>query len=379
MQVLSEAMLASFKPNTDLAKVEFNTTVAQELPINLAGFAGLFIDKPMPEAPFSADVHSEPDTHEAILEKMGVPLVKEMVDVPVLEIEIAAPLEITPVFVKPRDVAFVQIAPASVNEHQNLHADTTPQALHVSRTNNSVPEIAIEIDEKPVLSHAPKVPQLISNGHTNPPDSEGIKIDSNGSARFSYFSVYPVPLANPRQVEGLATKASRQTLTAPMQLQVERHVTEALGPATAIGQSRDVVNQPDHVTTRTTSVEHQIIAQVSEKLSMLKDKTLEIQLAPKELGKVVFSVTTAESGSVTVAISTEREDVSHLMRRHIEEFAREFQRLGFGQVSFSFSEQSQNRTSSPQDSEDKATAPLSELEDIQPTLMTMSTGVDIRL
>lgn len=123
--------------------------------------------------------------------------------------------------------------------------------------------------------------------------------------------------------------------------------------------------------------ERVIVAQISEKLAALGDKSLEIQLAPKELGSVKFTVTTHESGQVSVVINAEREDVVHVMRRHLEEFAKDFEKIGFSQVNFSFSEHSkQDERSQPSG---EFPAELDGGEEISESVVAVSVGVDVRM
>ena len=124
--------------------------------------------------------------------------------------------------------------------------------------------------------------------------------------------------------------------------------------------------------------ERMIVAQISERLTSVSDKTIEIQLSPKELGQVKFAMTMMDTGQMVVAIDAEREDITNLLRRHADELIRDFQRLGFEKIDLSFSKQSDKEASQNAKTTSQTQVELS-IEEDTPIHSTISVGVDIRL
>ncbi|MFV1462512.1 MULTISPECIES: flagellar hook-length control protein FliK [unclassified Phaeobacter] len=79
-----------------------------------------------------------------------------------------------------------------------------------------------------------------------------------------------------------------------------------------------------------------IANQMAEALAMKGDRNVDVALNPKELGHVNMRVSVTDTG-VSVMIQTERAETGDLMRRHINELADEFRRMGFEDISFQFS------------------------------------------
>lgn len=79
-----------------------------------------------------------------------------------------------------------------------------------------------------------------------------------------------------------------------------------------------------------------IATQLAQALVAKGERNVEVALNPEELGRVKMRVTTSDTG-ITVVIQTERPETGDLMRRHINELADEFRRMGFDNVSFEFS------------------------------------------
>jgi hypothetical protein len=79
-----------------------------------------------------------------------------------------------------------------------------------------------------------------------------------------------------------------------------------------------------------------IAAQIAEAFAAKGEQKVEISLNPQELGRVKMRVATSETG-ITMIIHTERPETGDLMRRHINELAEEFRRMGYEDISFEFS------------------------------------------
>ena len=65
------------------------------------------------------------------------------------------------------------------------------------------------------------------------------------------------------------------------------------------------------------------------------DRAVEISLRPEELGHVRMSLSMTDAG-MTLVISAERPETLDLMRRHIDQLAQEFRRLGYDTIGFAF-------------------------------------------
>ncbi len=124
--------------------------------------------------------------------------------------------------------------------------------------------------------------------------------------------------------------------------------------------------------------------QMAEALHRLPDRPVELALSPRELGNVRMTISAGE-GSITVNVLAERPETLDLMRRNIDELAREFQALGFDTISFAFSEGQQQTNDDHSDD-----APLltgTDAEDRSdsaetantPVRLVETTGLDLRL
>lgn len=86
-------------------------------------------------------------------------------------------------------------------------------------------------------------------------------------------------------------------------------------------------------------IAHQIAAEVT---TIGTGKT-EIVLDPAELGRVKLSLQAIDQ-AITVYIQADRTETTELMRRHIDQLADEFRTLGYQDIRFSFSGQSDRQT-----------------------------------
>ncbi|MEY8803088.1 flagellar hook-length control protein FliK [Leisingera sp. XS_AS12] len=133
-----------------------------------------------------------------------------------------------------------------------------------------------------------------------------------------------------------------------------------------------------------------IAAQIAEAFAAKGEQKVEISLNPQELGRVKMRVATSETG-ITMIIHTERPETGDLMRRHINELAEEFRRMGYEDISFEFSggeaEGGQSRNGSDHAAADGSSgsgeslrdgeAPASEI--ITQNLQLGAAGLDMRV
>ncbi|MFZ7091100.1 flagellar hook-length control protein FliK [Primorskyibacter sp. 2E233] len=87
-----------------------------------------------------------------------------------------------------------------------------------------------------------------------------------------------------------------------------------------------------------------VMRQVSDKLPRLAEGTIDIRLDPEELGKVRMRLITAEHG-MTVHIQADRPETIDLLRRNVDQLARDLADAGFEASGFSFGdERAQNNS-----------------------------------
>lgn len=78
-----------------------------------------------------------------------------------------------------------------------------------------------------------------------------------------------------------------------------------------------------------------VAQQLAEAVATAGKRNVDVSLNPQELGRVNMKLATHDTG-VTVVIQAERPETEDLMRRHIQELAREFKEMGFTDINFQF-------------------------------------------
>ncbi len=127
--------------------------------------------------------------------------------------------------------------------------------------------------------------------------------------------------------------------------------------------------------------------QMAEAIRVTLDRSVEIALNPKELGRVRMVLSPSDAG-VTLNILAERPETLELMRRNIDDLAKSFADLGYEDISFSFDQNDQMTDGSAKQSGD-AHDSMSGEPDVsgEPTIPIIPTpqlviapdGVDMRL
>lgn len=79
-----------------------------------------------------------------------------------------------------------------------------------------------------------------------------------------------------------------------------------------------------------------VAQQMAEAARALRDGPVELTLKPEELGRVRMTLATGADGAMTMTVQAERPETLDLMRRHINDLARELQQMGFSDLNFSF-------------------------------------------
>ena len=88
-----------------------------------------------------------------------------------------------------------------------------------------------------------------------------------------------------------------------------------------------------------------VAQQLAEAVATQGKRNVDISLNPRELGQVSMRISTTETG-VTVVIQAERAETEDLMRRNIQDLAREFRQMGFTDINFRFGSEGQQGQSS---------------------------------
>lgn len=87
--------------------------------------------------------------------------------------------------------------------------------------------------------------------------------------------------------------------------------------------------------------------QLAEAVARFPDRPVELTLSPEELGRVRLTLSTSDAGLV-LTVSAERPETLDLMRRNIDQLARDFREIGFSDLSFSFTQQDRRPQADPQ-------------------------------
>lgn len=79
-----------------------------------------------------------------------------------------------------------------------------------------------------------------------------------------------------------------------------------------------------------------VAVQIADAMIKAQNNKIEIALNPEELGRVRMVLTSTDTG-VSVSIVAERPETLDMMRRHIDQLAEEFRKLGYEDIGFEFS------------------------------------------
>ena len=180
----------------------------------------------------------------------------------------------------------------------------------------------------------------------SPPDRSVPRPAADPEAALPRLSAAPgaEPLAAPQPAEGaLAPSAGGQgTSPAPESL--------APIPLTAAPAAAPADPGPPPPAERAADLSRQTPAlgpQLAEAVARFPDRPVELTLSPEELGRVRLTLSTSDGGLV-LAVTAERPETLDLMRRNIDQLARDFREIGFSDLSFSFTQQDRRPQADPQ-------------------------------
>jgi flagellar hook-length control protein FliK len=147
----------------------------------------------------------------------------------------------------------------------------------------------------------------------------------------------------------------------------------------------------DHVARAEAAVRHDaprpVMQQVAEAARALREGTVELTLKPEELGTVKMTLASGADGTMSMSLQAERPETLDLLRRHIDELARELREMGFENLSFSFAQDgsAEQPRRELQDADETADRPLAAIPlanvgfAAQPAAKPPSGGLDLRI
>ena len=152
-------------------------------------------------------------------------------------------------------------------------------------------------------------------------------------------------LASPFASTGASAPAEQAASPAPLALAA----SPPLPPAAETGLPRAAEAGPSPSTPA-------LGPQLAAAVARFPDRPVELTLSPEELGRVRLTLSTSEAGLV-LAVTAERPETLDLMRRNIDQLARDFREIGFSDLSFSFTQQDRPAPRDPQTAPPDPAAP----------------------
>ncbi|MDW3223551.1 MAG: flagellar hook-length control protein FliK [Paracoccaceae bacterium] len=211
----------------------------------------------------------------------------------------------------------------------------------------------------------------------------------------SKYSAETTTRMNPKAAMAFQAPLTAPSITSPQNVMPLSVQKEALGldtALTAVGDAEAPVawdaraSAPPATLAQTIArpdTPAMIGRQMAEILQRMPDRPVELMLNPEELGRVRMSISAGDAG-ITVSVLAERPETLDLMRRHIDQLAREFQALGYANINFAFNEgqsdqSAQGKESPPDGNGSKHSVPDTAVEAVDPIRLVASSGVDLRL
>ena len=198
----------------------------------------------------------------------------------------------------------------------------------------------------------------------------------------------PVTAANPAAQPTMAMPIGIQNPTALVDAALDSDGSESLErfdlPPTGPHHTDPASLRTDPLTARPEISRH-VARQLADVARQMPDRPVELTLNPEELGRVRLTFTLTDGG-INVAVLTERGETMDLLRRHIETLAQEFRDMGYSDVGFQFSQNSQGSSDGgggggTTEHRQTLNMPLPESENTPPAKLSLepSTGLDLRL
>lgn len=148
----------------------------------------------------------------------------------------------------------------------------------------------------------------------------------------------PKPDLSAQASNSVASSGGAASLFAPAVLDSSEDPTDSLDMIVSSGEARttSATLAPNGMSPSRADVPH-AMRQIAEALPRLSDGRIEIRLDPEELGRVRMQLVTHD-GALTVQIQADRPETLDLMRRHIDQLARDLADAGYEGATFDFGE-----------------------------------------
>ncbi|WP_173486057.1 MULTISPECIES: flagellar hook-length control protein FliK [unclassified Aliiroseovarius] len=136
-----------------------------------------------------------------------------------------------------------------------------------------------------------------------------------------------------------------------------------------------------------TELPRHVALQLADVARKMPDRPVELTLSPEELGKLRLTFS-GDLSAMTIAVNVERPETLDLMRRHIDLLAQEMRDIGYGEITFSFTQSGAGGKEGGQSFSDHAPSSSGDATDnghvpdkAEPVLLNVMTrsGIDIRL
>lgn len=229
---------------------------------------------------------------------------------------------------------------------------------------DSAPENLVEIPFAPPvnseISRPPSTPNVVENALMSKPAFEIDLPESTQGAVQSSSRMVESKLDSKPEVPQSGTITPRPTTQAPLDIasikppESKPQITVEMQPdvddfglsivdkqqAQRSLQTTMPVAQPNPAQPQT--AEAKVVLQISSAISNTSKDTVEIRLDPPELGRVIISITQSDSG-LSATVTSEKAEISDLLRRHADLLSRELAKSGFSEATLEFSHRDQQQ------------------------------------
>ncbi|MDU8910975.1 flagellar hook-length control protein FliK [Aestuariicoccus sp. MJ-SS9] len=121
-----------------------------------------------------------------------------------------------------------------------------------------------------------------------------------------------------------------------------------------------------------------VVRQIAEAVSRTRDAEVELRLNPYELGRIRMNMTPLEQG-IVVSVSAERAETLDLLRRNIEQLARDLMDMGYDNPTFEFADDASGRDRPSRAPSLSEPAPIDTAAAEQKPVGSTDGGLDLRI
>lgn len=262
------------------------------------------------------------------------------------------------------------------------------------RTAETVSQTAVQMKANSTESQQQKL--TVPNQALHPDaEKQPARLMQEGVEETFKYTSEATTRVNSKAAVSFQTPASAVSVAPPQPVTPLTVHKEPLGvdtPLTAVGDIEAPAAWDARAATQTTTLAQTIARpetpgmigrQMAEVLQRMPDRPVELALNPEELGRVRMSISAGDAG-ITVSVLAERPETLDLMRRHIDQLAREFQALGYANINFAFNEGQSDQSTHTNDGSgggngSEHAAAETAVETAGPIRLAASSGLDLRL